>query len=120
MRGPKRETSSRRITRACRSHPRLGEARHARLRRTPAQVEPPGEREAGRVEHQIDLQRQLRTPGDGDRLAGAAWDQVAAAGADRADESERGTALDAGCLQGQRPAGFAAASCLSKILLAEN
>src|ERR1700676_2373281 len=99
-----------------RSHPCLGEARYARRRRTPAQVVPPGEREADRVERQVDFQRELRTTGDGDRFAEAARAQIAAAGADRADEAERGTTLDAGGLQGERPAGFAGASRFPKIL----
>src|ERR1700736_6371336 len=105
---------------SCRSDPRLGEARRARRHRTLAQIVPPCERQADRVERQIDFQRQLRTAGDGDRLAEAARDQVAAAGADRADESERGTALDAGGPQGEGPAGFTLALCFVTILLAEN
>src|ERR1700726_1987638 len=97
------------------SHSCLGEARYARRRRTPAQVMPPGEREADRVERQVDFQRELRTTGDGDRLAEAARDQIAAARADRADESKRSPALDAGGLQGERAAGFAGASRFPKI-----
>ena len=81
---------------------------------------PPGEREADRVERQVDFQRELRTTGEGDRFAEAARDQIAAAGADRADEAERSTALDAGGLQGERPAGFAGAPGLAKVLLAED
>ena len=80
------------------------------FRRAPAQIEPPGDGKAGRVERQIDFQRELRTAGDGDRLAEATRDQIAATGADRADEAERCAALDAGGLQGQRPAGVAVAA----------
>src|ERR1700732_5265517 len=85
------------------SDARLSEARGAR-RIAPAQVETPRQSEAGRVECQVDDQRQMRTAGHGNRRAEAARDQVAAAGTDRADESERGTAFDAGRLQGERAA----------------
>src|ERR1022692_3111941 len=102
------------------SHARFGEARRTRRYGALAQVEPPGERQADRVERQVDFQRELRTTGDGDRLAEAARDQIAAARADRADESKRSPTLDAGGLQGERAAGFAGASCLAKILFAEN
>src|ERR1700726_2106995 len=105
---------------SCCSDARPGETCRARRHRTLAQIVPPCERQADRVERQIDFQRQLRTAGDGDRLAEAARDQVAAAGADRADETERGAALDAGGLQSECPAGFAVAPGLCQILLAEN
>src|ERR1700687_307943 len=108
------------VNRYSRSHARFGEARRTRRHGALAQVEPPGERQADRVERQVDFQRELRTTGDGDRLAEAARDQVAAAGADRPDESERRTTLDAGDLQGERPAGFALALCLVKVFLAED
>src|SRR3974390_3362686 len=59
------------------SHPRFSEA--CRRRRVAlAQVVPPGERQAGGVEAEIDRQRELRTAGRGDRGAEAARDQVAA------------------------------------------
>src|SRR5215471_1809404 len=77
------------------SHTRRGETCRAR-RVALAQVVPPGEAEAGRVEGEVDHERQMRAPGDGNRCAEAARDQIAAAGADRADEAERGRAFDAG------------------------
>src|SRR5258708_32449691 len=91
------------------SHARFGEARYARLGRALAQVVEPGEREARRVEPEIDDQGELRAAGERDRLAEPARDQVAAARADRANEAERCAALDAGILQRERAAGFARA-----------
>src|ERR1700732_543762 len=102
------------------SNARFGEAPRARLRRTLAQVDPPGRRQTDRIESKIDNQRQLRSTGDGNRLAEAARDQIAATGADRADESKCGAALDARGFQGKRPAGFALAPRFTKIFLAED
>src|ERR1700676_4740461 len=104
----------------CLSNPCFGKTRRARFRRALAQVEPPGHRQAGRVESKIDDQRQLRAAGDGNRLAEAARDQIAATSTDRADEAERGGALDAGSFQSQCPARFALALGFSKIFLAED
>src|SRR5271156_1533575 len=98
---------------------RFGKARHAGFRRCLAQVEPPGERQAGCVEAEIDDERELRTAGDGDRLAEAARDQIAAAGTDGADEAECSPALDARRLQRRRAAGLALAPRLPQVLLAE-
>src|SRR5215470_5142369 len=89
-----------------RSHARFGEARRTQCKKALAQVVPPRERDAGHIEHQEDFQRQMRTPGGCNRGAEAARDQIAAAGADCANESQRGGALDAGRLQGERPAGL--------------
>src|ERR1700729_3504858 len=100
---------------SCGSNTRLGEARYAPRRRTPAQVMPPGQREADRVECQVDFQRELRTTGDGDRLAEAARDQIAAARADRADESKRSPALDAGGLQGEARARLRRSPALPEV-----
>src|SRR5262249_62077731 len=101
------------------SHPRFGEARRDR-RKCTAQVEPPRERYAGHVEGQEHRQGQMRTPGGGDRGAKAAWDQVATAGADCADKSQRGRALETGRLQGAYPRHVAQALRLSALLLAED
>src|SRR6267378_8701554 len=86
---------------------------------TATQVEPPGQREAGGIEREIDHQCELRAAGDRDRLAEATRDQIAAAGADRADEAQRRTALDTGRLQGSRTAGVAGAAGFAQIFLAE-
>ena len=77
-----------------------------------AQVKPPGQRQADGVEAEIDLERQVRTAGRRNRGAEAARNEIAAAGADGADETERRRALDAGGFQRQRPARFAGALCL--------
>src|SRR5437868_2619748 len=84
------------------SHACFGEAWRAFALRAATQVEPPGQGEAGSVEGEIDRERELRTAGQGDRLAETARDQIAADGADRADEADRGTALDARRLHGER------------------
>src|ERR1700756_5069942 len=73
------------------SDPRFGKARRARGLRALAQVEPPGEAEADRVEAEIDRQRELRPAGHRDRLAEAERDQEAADRADGADEAYRST-----------------------------
>src|ERR1041385_1190571 len=106
----------------CRSalHACLGEAWHARCGGAPSQVEPPRERQADRVEREADHQRELRAASQRNRLAEAARDQIAAAGADGPDEAERGAALDAGVFQGLCTAGLAAATCLAQVLLAED
>src|ERR1700687_5321307 len=57
------------VRRGRRLDARLGEARCARGFRTASQVIEPGERQADRVEAEIDQERQLRPAGDGDRLA---------------------------------------------------
>src|SRR6516164_1086506 len=101
------------------SHARFGEAGCTLRRRAAAEIEPPGHREADRVESEINHQRELRSAGDRDRLAEATGDQVAAAGADRADEAECGAALDRGGLERGRASGITLASRLLKILLAE-
>src|SRR3954447_4128974 len=77
---------------------RLGETGCTRLHRALAQVKPPGQRQAARVEREIDDQRQLRSAGHGDRLAEAARDQIAAASPNGADEPKRCAALNAGGL----------------------
>src|SRR6516162_5443159 len=102
------------------SHARFGEAGCTLRRRAAAEVEPPGHRKADRVEGEINHQRELRSAGDRDRLAEAARDQVAAAGADRADEAECGAALDTGSLQGGCADDVTLAARLAKILLAKN
>src|SRR5258708_30374352 len=79
--------------------------RGARRKEVLAQVVPPGQRQAGRVEREVDGERQVRPAGGGDRRAEAARDQVAAASADRAAEAERGGALDAGGLDLSHPSG---------------
>src|SRR5262249_32957254 len=101
------------------SHPRFREARRDRRKRT-AQVVPPRERYAGHIEGEEHRQRQMRTPGRGDRGAKAARDQVAAAGPDSADKSQRGGALETGRLHGGCPRDVAQALRLSALLLAED
>src|SRR6185437_10323026 len=108
------------LERCCSSDPRAGEAGSARLLGSSAQVEPPGQRQADHVEAEEKFQRQRRSAGRRDRLAETAGYEVAAAGSDRADETERRAALDAGGLHRQRPAGFALALRLAQILLAED
>src|SRR5215471_897748 len=113
------------------SRPALGSAKpalNARLRqarcaggfRTPAQVEPPGEREACRVEDEVNHERKLRPAGHRDRLAEAARDQIAAASADRTDEAERCAALDRSNLQRGGASGVAFAPRLVQVLLTED
>src|SRR6516162_2885495 len=99
---------------------RFSEAGRTLRHRAAAKVEPPGHRKADRVEGEVDHQRELRSAGDRDRLAEAARDQVAAAGADRADEAECGAALDTGSLQGGCADDVTLAARLAKILLAKN
>src|SRR5437868_15467637 len=105
---------------ATRLHACFGEARDTRLGGAATQVIDPGERETDRVERQIDEERELRPAGQSDRLTEAARDQIAAAGADRADEAKRGAALDAGCLHRKRAARFARTACLAQVFLAED
>src|SRR3954465_9682883 len=92
------------------SHSCFGEAWRAFALRAATQVEPPGQREAGGVEAEIDRERERRTAGQRDRLAEAARDQIAADGADRADEADGRTALDARGLQRHRARGVALAA----------
>ena len=66
------------------SDPRLSEAGCARSHRRAAQIEQPGQRQADRVEAEINDQRGLRAAGRRDRLAEAAWDEVAADRTNRA------------------------------------
>src|SRR6516225_3224472 len=99
---------------------RFSEAGRTLRHRAAAKVEPPGHRKADRVEGEVDHQRELRSAGDRDRLAEAARDQVAAAGADRADEAECGAALDRGGLERGRASGITFAARLPKIFLAED
>src|SRR5690242_12516105 len=101
-------------------HACLGEARHAGRSGGPSQVEPPCERQADRVEREVDHQRELRTASQRNRLAEAARDQIAAAGADGPDEAERSAALDAGVFQSLCTTSFSAATCLAQVLLAED
>src|SRR5580704_2647289 len=103
-----------------RSDPSVGETRRSRIDRALAQVEPPGQRQADGVEGEIDFERQKRAAGRGDRGAEAARDEVAADGADGADEAQRGGALDAGGLQRCCSARFAGAFGLALFLLAED
>src|SRR5215475_6440492 len=84
------------------SDARGGEARRPQRKKARAQVVPPCECDAGHVEHQEDFQRQIGTPGSGDRGAETARDQIAAAGANGADEPQRGGAFESGRFQGQR------------------
>src|SRR5215469_3995608 len=90
-----------------RSHAGFGEVRGTRRTEAPAQVVPPGERQAGHVEGEEDRQREMRPASHGDRGAEAARDQITAAGTDRTDEAERGGGLDARRLERERPSGFA-------------
>src|SRR5947209_11061906 len=83
-------------------HACFGEAWRAFALRAATQVEPPGEPEAGAVEHQEDGERELRPARHGDRLAETTRDQIAADGTDRADEADGRTALDARGLQRHR------------------
>src|SRR5262245_6480634 len=101
------------------SHPRFGEARRDRRKRA-AQVVPPRERYAGYIEGEEHRQRQMRTPGGGDRGAKAARDQVATAAPYCADKSHAGGALETGRLQGGCPRDVAQALRLSALLLAED
>src|SRR3954447_22754601 len=96
-----------------------GEAGRAFALRAATQIEPPGQREAGGVEAEIDRERELRPAGQRDRLAEAGRDQIAADGADRTDEANRSTALDARRLQGDRALRIALAAHPEQILLAE-
>src|SRR3954447_931053 len=102
------------------SHARFGEAWRAFALRAATQVEPPGQREAGRVEAEIDRERELRPAGHGDRLAETGRDQITADGADRADEADRCTALDARRLQGDRARRVALAADPEQVLFAED
>src|SRR5438093_798005 len=63
------------------SHARFGEAWHACFCGAAAQVVEPGERQTDRVEREVDHEGELRTASQRDRLAEAARDQIAAAGA---------------------------------------
>src|ERR1041385_2396109 len=92
----------------------------ARRNEAAAQVVPPGQRQAAGVEREVDAERQVRAAGRGDRCAETARDQVAAAGADRADEAERGGALDARRLDGSQTPGLARSLRLAQLLLAED
>src|SRR5437016_11240983 len=101
------------------SYARFGEARRAHRQESFAQVVPPCERYAADVECKEDLQRQMRSSRGGDRGAEAAGYQIAAACADRSDESQRGGALDTGRLNGKHAASFAETFRLLELLLAE-
>src|SRR5436305_942188 len=94
-------------TRRADSHARFGEARRAHDKEAFAQIIPPRERYAAYVEGEKDFERCVRAARCGNRRSEAAWDQITAAGADRADESERSCALDAGCLERERAGEFA-------------
>src|SRR6185312_527458 len=98
-------------------HTRFGEARRTRGLRTLAQVEPPGRGEAGRVESEINDQRELRAAGERDRLAEPQRNQEAADRTDCADETDRRAALDRSRLQRQRPRRLALAARLAQVLL---
>src|SRR5215831_7287287 len=104
----------------CRSHPRFGEAGCPQHEETLAEVIPPGERNAGLIEAEKNFQRHVRAAGDGDRGTEAARDQVAAAGADCADESQCGGGLDSGRLHREHPADLARTLRLLALLLAED
>src|SRR5215471_12529167 len=103
-----------------RLYTRLCQARHTPSKRFSTQVEPPREREAARVERQVDGKSELRAAGKGDRLAKSAGDQIPATCSDRADESERGTCLDAGSLESRSAACFTPSPHLAQVLLAED
>src|SRR5215469_7023262 len=62
----------------------------------------------------------MRTTRSGNRGAKPARDQVATAGADGADKSKRGSALETCRLQGEHPADLAESFRLSALLLAED
>src|SRR5437016_9730251 len=102
------------------SYARFGEARRAHRQESFAQVVPPCQRYAADVECKEDLQRQVRSSRGGDRGPEAAGYQIAAAGADRSNESQRGGALDAGRLKGKHAAGFAETLRLLELLLTED
>src|SRR5262249_61529548 len=88
------------------SHARFGKAGRNRHQRALAQVVPPRSRDAGYVERKEDRQGEVRTPGRGNGGAKAAWDQIAPAGADGADKSQRGGALESSRSQRGGPGGF--------------
>src|SRR5579883_1858304 len=92
----------------------------ARRQEALAQIKPPGEREARRIEREVDAERERRAAGRGDRGAEAARNEVAATGADRADEAERGAAGDACRLERTGAGGLARALGLAQLLLAED
>ncbi len=104
----------------CGLYARLRQARRARRAEDLAQVEPPGERETRRVEREIDLEREVRSAGRGNRRTEAARDQVATAGADRTDEPKRRRAFDPRGAHGGDAVGLARALRRAQLLLAED
>src|SRR5262245_19745316 len=102
------------------SDPCFGEIWRTRRKKALAQIVPPGERKTGHVERQIDFQCEMRSPGGGNRRAESARDQIATAGTDRTDKSERSGAFNSGRIHSECPIGFARALRFPKLLLTED
>src|SRR5690242_11820804 len=96
------------------SHARFGEERRL------AQVIPPRETDAGDVEQQEDCEREIGPTGCGNRGAEPARDEVAAAGADSADEAERGRGFEPRFFERKRAVRLALTPGFAQLLLAED
>src|SRR4029453_1135679 len=97
----------------------LSHARSAKDRRL-AHVVPPVERDAGDVEPKEDLKREIGPTGCANGGAEPARDEVAAAGADCADEAERGRGFERRLFERERAASLALALGFVKLLRAED
>src|SRR5436190_22761190 len=96
------------------SHARFGKKRRL------AQVVPPVERDAGDVEPQEDLKREIGPTGCGNGGAEPARDEEATDGADCADEAERGPGFEPRCFERERAASLALALGVVQPLGAED
>jgi hypothetical protein len=98
-----------------RSHARCGKVRPL------AQVVPPREREASDdVEQREDFKREIGPTGCANGGAEPARDEVAAAGADSADEAKRGRGFEPRCFERERGARLALALGFAQLLRAED
>src|SRR4029453_5404022 len=97
----------------------LSHARSAKDRRL-AHVVPPVEADAGDVEPKEGWKREIGPTGCGNGGAERARDEVAAAGADCADEADRGPSFEPRLFERERAASLALALGFVKLLRAED